>query len=164
MGEYVFSRGSDMFEFFRGDREKPNYGYWAQKVQAEDRRDGVKGFTYEAFRETVLDICKQQREGLIDDEGLEEGERNEQLDHYDDWVRTIEAQLEECSDMTHETQANDLLDRWIEDKDGCCYAMVFEDFWSYHSPIEEFSCRYMWCCNALVWGIAKYDEWVANNK
>lgn len=41
MGCYVFFRVEDMFRFFRGERINP--GYWAEKVQAEDR-EGVKEY------------------------------------------------------------------------------------------------------------------------
>ena len=33
MGTFVFSRLTDMFEFFRGDKE-PNLGYWSEKLEA----------------------------------------------------------------------------------------------------------------------------------
>lgn len=40
MGDYVFCRLDDMLQFFRTDRA-PNYGYWAEKVVAQDKSDGV---------------------------------------------------------------------------------------------------------------------------
>jgi hypothetical protein len=40
MGDYVFCRLDDMFQFFRTDRT-PNYSYWAEKVVAQDKADGV---------------------------------------------------------------------------------------------------------------------------
>lgn len=33
MGTFVFSRLTDMFEFFRGDKE-PSLGYWSEKLEA----------------------------------------------------------------------------------------------------------------------------------
>lgn len=51
MGCFVFARLPDMFEFFRG--QKPhikgdktlgiNLGYWAEKVQAQDRPNPARG-------------------------------------------------------------------------------------------------------------------------
>lgn len=40
MGDYMFCRLDDMFQFFRTDRQ-PNYGYWAEKVVAMDKQDGI---------------------------------------------------------------------------------------------------------------------------
>ncbi len=47
MGTYVFSRLTDMFEFFRG--HSPNFQYWAEKVDGRDR-DGVDEFSVDLFK------------------------------------------------------------------------------------------------------------------
>lgn len=56
MGTFVFSRVPDMFEFFRD----PTPGniiihpqYWSEKVQAEDRPDGVEEYSPDRFREAI---------------------------------------------------------------------------------------------------------------
>lgn len=51
MGSYVFRRIEDMFQFFRGDGI--NVSYWAEKVEAEDRRCKVQEFSSEIFYEQL---------------------------------------------------------------------------------------------------------------
>lgn len=57
MGDYVFSRLDDMFRFFRGDSINPSY--WAEKLQAIDRADGVKKYSPTLAR----DYINEQLEG-----------------------------------------------------------------------------------------------------
>jgi len=63
MGTYVFRRLHDMFQFFRrgesiGER-CIDIRYWAEKLEAIDRVDGVREWTPEKFREEVRDFCAQ---------------------------------------------------------------------------------------------------------
>lgn len=67
MGSYVFQRTTDMFEFFRTDRNDFNYnkdglsinpGYWGEKLEAVDKCDGFKEFSLDLFRKNVREYLK----------------------------------------------------------------------------------------------------------
>ena len=63
-GTFVFRRTHDMTDFFReGLKYKGtmgiDYRYWAEKVVAEDKDGGVKGFSSDRFRESVKDYFDQ---------------------------------------------------------------------------------------------------------
>ncbi len=62
MGCYVFARIQDMFEFFRGD--DINDSYWAEKVQAADKCDGLREFDEDAAREWVERQAKESGEEI----------------------------------------------------------------------------------------------------
>lgn len=75
MGDYVFARITDMFEFFRGN--SINLSYWAEKVQASGR-EGVKEYSEEIARAWVKeqldeyeasDDVREQADGLYYDNG-----------------------------------------------------------------------------------------------
>jgi hypothetical protein len=109
MGCYVFSRIRDMFEFFRTrpdrepkDRLHVNLGYWAEKVEAQARHDGIKAFSPERFRQCVQEDSE---------------------DAPDDVKQAIELEVLRCADEEHEAwQAvmNFEHDGWH-----------FQDFWEH---------------------------------
>jgi hypothetical protein len=156
MGTYVFSRLRDMFDFFRTDRRYAldhgrrlgiNLSYWAEKVEAPDKHDGIKEFSQERFKREILEHLvgwlrahrwettrDERRElweavisGVIDAEGDSGGYRK-QVAAYD-FHHKVNAEL------------------------GNFY---FSDIGEY--DFSQYSFRFVWCCYALAWGIQKYDE------
>lgn len=141
MGEFVFSRAADMFEFFRssGHRhaEHPtlavNFGYWAEKcLAAGGRGDGIKEYSADKFREVVEDILADDEDATDE---LREAVKDEVLSVADDGPSAA-----------HEA-ARDF--QW----EGREY---FSDFWE-HS-LDVYTYRFVWCCYALAWGIAEIDK------
>lgn len=57
MGTYVFSRLTDMFEFFRNKDGLVNPGYWAQKAEAIDKIDGIERFSGARFMRELGEYC-----------------------------------------------------------------------------------------------------------
>lgn len=142
MGTYVFQRLTDMFEFFRTDREYKkrngaklavNLSYWGEKLQATDR-DGYRKYSAEKFKANVMDWVEQR--GLTGKlgHGLRNELQSEVLDHADDGADTAYR------------AAMDFV--WNGKR-------VFPDFYEVDS--EDYSHRFLWCCYALAWGIEKYD-------
>lgn len=134
MGTYVFSRIEDMFQFFRdGKTEGPlriNLGYWAEKVQAEDR-DGVKEYSPDVFRERIaewLDDIEASPElrQAVDEEVLWQADDGEYAAH------------RAARDFEHEDEH------------------IFTDFWE--CDLREYTFRFTWCCYALAWAIRLYDK------
>lgn len=143
MGTYVFRRLTDMFEFFRTDREYKqrngrklavNLSYWGQKLEAIDKGDGYRAFSPEKFRANVMDWIEQS--GLVGKlgHGLREELQSEVLDH---------------ANSGREAAYGAALDFKFNGK------RVFPDFYEVDS--DDYSFRFLWCCNALAWGIEKYD-------
>lgn len=161
MGDYTFARENDMFTFFRGP--EPSYAYWAQKIRAEDPSSRVKQFTFDAFKVAILDICDEQRREIEDTTKYAPPDYllKRTLKRYDAWQEEIKKQL---SRNTHinEFEANNLIEEWIEEDHS--FTKPFENFWLNYGPVEEFDYHFMWCCNAILFGISAYDKHKSKNK
>lgn len=142
MGTYVFQRLTDMFEFFRTDREYKkrngaklavNLPYWGEKLQATDR-DGYRKFSADKFRANVMDWIEQR--GLVGKlgHGLRDELESEVLDHADDGGEAAYSAA--------------MRFMWNGKK-------VFPEFYEVDS--DDYVHRFVWCCYALAWGIEKYD-------
>ena len=154
MGTYVFSRLSDMLEFFRTDRDYAhrsgrklgiNPGYWSEKLLAVDgnrRSAGVKEFSAARFERTVKDwLANWMRHEGLDKEGRRE------------LRRLVEDQVLPSA-HDGEVRAFDAVMGFSEEVDG--QRFEFTDFWEV--DCTEYTHRFVWCCYALAWGIQKYDE------
>jgi hypothetical protein len=135
MGTFVFSRIADMFEFFRD--EKPdghlriNTGYWAEKLDAADRRTGgYEKFSPEKFVRNVKRYAK--------DSGASRAV-----------MRAITDRV-----LTHaedgEPHAYAAACGFQED------GFSLRDF--YEINCREYTYHFVWCCYAIVWGIRQYDQ------
>lgn len=143
MGGYTFRRLDDMFEFFRTDAGRINPSYWAEKVEAECRTDGIAKFSPEKFRrimfECVRDWVRDNRDRCT---------REERRSLWDeitlDVLHTGEDEgcmIGAANDFEHTLNA------------GCKFR--FQDFWDHN--FDEYTYRFIWCCRALVWAIKQYD-------
>ncbi len=126
MGCYVFARINDMFEFFRGD--DINESYWAEKVQASDKCDGLREFDEDTAREWVADTLRQAKEDGATD--LDDIEDEAEMINYDDGI--------------------------IRFHDSLPAHRIFRDAWD--NNFERYTFRYLWCCYAIVWAIKEYDH------
>lgn len=136
MGCYVFSRIHDMFQFFRnpdGDQlplHRINPHYWMEKVEASCR-DGMTEFSHDKFIANLrryMDDCEVIPEARADVE---------------------EMLIDGCTDSSEEECVRAAMDYEYSD-------FRFQDFWEVNN--HEYAGRFIWCCYAIVWGIAKYDE------
>jgi hypothetical protein len=143
-GTYVFSRLTDMFEFFRTDRGNDpaklyiNCSYWTEKLIAADshgRHDGsVMEFDEERFRATVLEWANDTKEGFSDPGAF---------------MSAVE------SDILYYVCNNE--------QESIRLAMDFEyDGRSPFHDIYEVNCKQygfhvMWNLYAIAWAIRKYD-------
>lgn len=132
MGCYTFTRLRDMFEFFRGECINPSY--WSEKVVGADR-DGIKEFSREKF------IGNMRR---WFDEYVEEDATPAMRIAFEELVDTVDHR-----DMCDHEMYREVIG-W--EYDG---RHPFTDF--FEVSAMEYTFRFLWCCHALVWGIAKYD-------
>jgi len=162
MGTYVFRRLEDMFQFFRADREHRhlrdgqtlaiNKSYWAEKVEAADRCDGIKKFSEERFtREVVEYLVRWIRENAYQ---TTKEERRELWGAVMDEVIGADG---DSGGYRKQAAAHDFNHR-VNERVGDFY---FRDFWEH--TVDDYTHRFVWCCYALAWGIAKYDASKALN-
>lgn len=151
MGTYVFTRLQDMFDFFRrgsrdGEWHKIDMRYWAEKCEASDKSDGIRQFSEELFKRNVMehliDWIRSHRQETTKEErrGLWDAVISEVINAEDD-NGGMRKQIA-ANDFHHEVSFN--------------LTFYFQDFWE--RSVTEYSFRFVWCCFALAWGIAKYDE------
>ncbi len=142
MGTYVFRRLHDMFQFFRRDEGRPEYRidfrYWAEKMEAADRRDGFEEFSADTFRSEVKDYFEQATD---DDE---------------DWTESRKSAL-------WDEIERDVLDRSEEYGEHGAFLALRDfrydgfEFVDWERSCKEYTHRFLWCCHALEWGIGVYD-------
>lgn len=149
MGCYVFERIDDMFAFFRtkgvpeneavGIRFRINPTYWAEKLASVSRHEGLKAFSWESYAHAVreaFESWKAYKEPSSDAEkemwALIE---DELLD--EEMIRSVELAQKAVFDFSH---------------DGPDFSDFFE------VDIEQYTHHFLWCCAAIAWGVAYYDE------
>jgi len=139
MGTYVFKRTTDMLEFFRAGRNgKPyriDFRYWAQKVEAADKSDGLDAFSAEKFKAEVRDYFDQATE---------------------EWSAKRKAALWEAieSDVIGRVEDDGEGAAWVALRDFNHDGFRFDDW---ERSCKEYSHRFLWCCHALEWAIRAYD-------
>jgi hypothetical protein len=156
MGTYVFTRLLDMFEFFRTDADSKylkskgltlgiNPSYWGEKVQAQDKYDGLKKFSSDKFAEQIKRITfewiRENAHRTTKEERREFWEAIEGELLSGDGDRDGAVVMNRAYEFGHK----------LNDKVSFC----FPDLWEYN--FTEYSERFMWCCYALAWGIQKFD-------
>jgi len=127
MGEFVFKRLDDMFNFFRGDRI--NLRYWSEKCLAGKYEE----FDIDTSRAGIID-CAKGHLGLEEDEELPDDVKEELqfvLSAEDEWECVQEAR-DFSSDKVR-------LDDW------------------YKHSYKIYTHRFEWCCYALQWAVKEYD-------
>ena len=136
MGCYVFSRLSDMFEFFRFG-SSPNLSYWGEKVQAVDRQCPVMEYSEDEFRDAVKEAIEQATE-----------------DESDSYRKELEREVEEALRYADTTDQRSAISAMM----GVVFKghHPFQDF--YEWSCSDYSCRFVWCCHAILWGIQQYDK------
>jgi hypothetical protein len=154
-GTYVFRRLTDMFEFFRTDREYMarkgkklaiNPGYWAEKVQAKDKHGGIKEFSEDLFNKAVMEHLV----GWIRDH-RDETTKDERRDLWDAVMDDVIGASGDRDGARKQIAAHEFSHRVNADT-----RFSFCDF--YERNVEEYTSGYLWCCYAIAWGVKTHDE------
>jgi len=150
MGTYVFSRLTDMFEFFRGghDKYQISYSYWAEKLQALDKQSGVSKFSPRLFKENIKDHFDSWAESLSGGDGVYDSESEGLITNV--WQQVEDEILYYADDNEHAAQ------QAAYDFSHSAHTSLFQDFYEY--DCTEYTYHFLWCCWALRWGIALYDD------
>lgn len=162
MGCFVFSRLSDMFEFFRTDRRDNSLGinrsYWGEKLQAVER--GHRRFSADKFRDRVEKQVKTWIEEFPD-WNLTEDELAKAKTAFEVELReAIQDDVYSCNDEEDEQGLRKALHDFSftpEDKrlERNPQRYEFQDTWEW--DFEDYTYRFTWCCYAIAWTILKYD-------
>jgi hypothetical protein len=130
MGDFLFRRVEDMFDFFGRRSATINGHYWAQKV--------VAGTTHEFDAGRYKEAITQEFFDSIDD--LSQADR-------DDLWSDIELFLldAETTESAHLAMSD-----WSDSR------MSLED--SFEIEVTSLSTTFLWCCWAIVTGIARYTN------
>lgn len=131
MGTYVFSRITDMADFFRGH---VNAGYWAQKVEAEDKHSPREEYSEVEFKRFVLENFWQRRE------------QEEPYFAASVW-RSIRSELL-YNLPCDSSEAFHALDEF--NAGGWRYM----DAWEH--DFKTYSAQFLWCLHAIVGGLNEY--------
>lgn len=134
-GTFVFSRTTDMFEFFESDGGHINPHYWSEKLQAP-KPQAVREWSRDAYERAVEEWLTQHEEEANDDEmdGLRAAAREQLLDRE---ANSVHEAMSLLYDFEHK---------------GVRISEPYE--WN----LTDWNFRFLWCCHAIVWGIAKYRE------
>lgn len=142
MGTYVFWRVHDMFNFFRRRDGREPYGmdvrYWAEKLEAVDRCDGVSRWSAQKFKAEVRGYFDRY---VMDSE---------------DWTEERKAALW--------TEIEDEVCGVADDSEHLAWAALtgFEHdgfrFQDWERDCKVWTPRFLWCCHALEWAIDTYDR------
>jgi hypothetical protein len=180
MGSYTFSRDRDMLDFFRRSAYNggPNLSYWAEKLDAADAQSGVRAYSEELLRQHIADDLTAAAEVDLDSRLRARAEKlgvvaGQLPPSITDEVRAASAAY---MDGLREELDDELLgdySGWCLEDEGDALAGVRQ--FSYRpdgaprgeqpftfDPTEwvvtDYAWHYVWCCHAIVWGIAAYDR------
>lgn len=174
----VFSAAADMFDLFRrSSSEGINPGYWAEKVTGGTK--GLTSYDREVLEarlraETVDAIKSRSAPRGLGKAVTEELLRNPDLD-FEESARRAVTYFEHgayfkasclCGDASEHAVAADAV-RWcLSHRRGFdrvphkadwerVYGWQFTDVCEWR--LRTWTWSYLWCCHAVVWGIARYD-------
>lgn len=154
MGSFVFQITNDMFSFFRtvGDRgDGINPSYWAQKVQAVDRADGLEEFDKNYFKRCVLEYVVQWMRDHRKETNREERKElwrcvigdviNAEDDHDGASLKIA------VSDFYHPLAVGGFGD----------LSFTFEDFLE-GGDFSNYTLSFYWACYAIAYAVKQYDQ------
>lgn len=144
MGDYVFCRISDMFNFFRGSNLTINKSYWHEKLVADSRHFPSMEFSSDLLEDDLT----QQLKDYCEDNGLDKEFYKNVLDELEYYVLDSSDEDIAVRQINSLYSGDENIDEFFEYLKDEIYAIDFKDY-SYH---------FIWCLYAIVWGIAKYDE------
>ena len=174
MGDYVFSRLPDMFEFFRREPNEKgaipiNPDYWGEKLVAISGRGRLPAsifrWDHKQFKKCVSSDVESYIEHRLTDpdspyadllkaakRDLWEAVRDEVLGCDEDEFSAMTAIRDfsfdyECGG----THWCDTRERMVPDMEHFC----FQDFYEHNCKQYDFS--FLWILHAVVWGIQQYD-------
>ncbi|MEU0937663.1 hypothetical protein [Embleya sp. NPDC005971] len=176
-GEWIFTRHSDMFPFFRSDGGRINPHYWSQKTEAG--RLSCQVYDEAVFRQVVTEhfvdavrfgevprgMGKALRVEVLDQDLSNEAEARSLLEEFEFGAVFKASCL--CGESTEfaERRSAELWRCWHIRDENARRAHVssvdrvegyrFSDVWEW--SFRDYDPSFLWACHAIVAGIARYD-------
>jgi hypothetical protein len=134
MGSFVFNRLPEELEHVGQAAINPDY--WSEKLEAVDRAGGYREYSAEKFHIVVHDHLADmaRSESDVDMAEIRRTVADEVLSVADEGEEAVRRALQDAEHLGVE---------------------IFSDTWEWN--FQEYTYRFIWCCYALVWGIAQYD-------
>lgn len=134
-GSFMFTRDMDMFSFFRrnGNERGINPGYWAEKEKTGAK---TQNYSEAKLRQNVVEHFIDAVRDADAPRGLGKAIRE---DIFDNWEYDLERE-----DSAREAVAN-----------FSYREFRFVDSWEW--DLTDWDWHYLWCCQAIVWGIGQYE-------
>ena len=170
MGDYLFERTEDMFQFFQASVHRPfpdiNPGYWQEKLEAPESRS-VEVYSRELYELCAKDALEQFLSDLpdgLDPKDVKNQFQEEIIDHGDEYDGAL-AEFEAVKRMLEfyvyrpdpERDSKTGMDRVLANLGARKTIYPFEEFYDCGSSIRHHSFHFIWCCYAIQWGIGQYD-------
>ena len=150
MGSFVFTRLSDMFDFFRDkDGYDINPGYWGEKLEAVDSRGGAKEFSRDLAKETLIEHLQDHLAGI------DSGDYDKDQSDAEEAKEAIKHLIGLAEDDKHDFY--ETLRNWDADDAG---GLDMDCWWEW--DFNDHTYRYIWACFAIVHAIKLYDAHKSN--
>jgi len=150
MGSFVFTRLSDMFDFFRDkDGYDINPGYWGEKLEAVDSRGGAKEFSRDLAKETLIEHLQDHLAGI------DSGDYDKDQSDAEEAKEAIKHLIGLAEDDKHDFY--ETLRNWDADDAG---GLDMDCWWEW--DFDDHTYRYIWACFAIVHAIKLYDAHKSN--
>jgi len=165
MGTYVFRRLTDMFMFFRTDKNDFNYnkegisinaGYWAEKLQSEKSYYKGMEFSEDMVMKSITDHAKGIAEDYSDEYEDYTDQSGDKFDSGEDFINAF------TSEVDDHFQYRDMDEvRYVSAVDDFSSEIIpnlnFTDCWEWLDA-HNYTFHYIWCLYAIAWGVAEYDK------
>lgn len=159
MGDSMFSRLPDMFEFFRDDRKRAetdslciSSAYWAEKCVAND---GDK----KEFRSELLEaLVKEHFDEFVAAHRDDPDDGKEETDPA--WAAELWSELESELLFTAEDGVDSAIGSLMNfepDSDQPYAQFRFTDAWEYASSLEDYTFHFLWRLYAIAHAVKAYD-------
>ena len=150
MGTYIFARLQDMFRFFDAPAGRINPEYWSEKVTAQDVHCPIRTFSQEKFKEVVLQDFQDRKYAF-------EPAEQELL------LSKLKRDVLGDPDTYHEVGAREALRNFVfYSKRPGEQRIEFDYSESWEMDFNDFSYHFLWCLEAIVFGIARYRKVTGN--
>jgi hypothetical protein len=186
-GSHTFRRMTDMFQFFRSNPDRPhriNVSYWAEKLPDYGR--SVQVYSWDVLHDQLnehlgaaiaaRDAIQQEfdeenerqreewREGLRYDGVIDENDPDWapfQPERAEDWPELIKAckLVADAKELIDDYGA----DGWLAHEDGARQLLkeleqigLVSGTWEW--DLTDWDFHFVWCLNAISWGIQQYDR------
>lgn len=153
MGTWTFSRIADMIKFF--NKDKPNYGYWAEKLQIGPCRSGASNIYSEVDLSATLKNYHKSLQywfSSITEEEYDKDTLKAIKESYREFARRLSQLNVFAADYSYSGVSTSALWRAIDEVGMCSDSIINHSSpWDYEdlSPVMKPTSNFVWACDAI---------------